>query len=646
MDLHRFVSELRRRKVFRVGGAYAALAFVLWQAADIAFPALGMPAWTVTAVVVLTLLGFPVALVLAWAFDITPAVVSRTDDEPAAAQIAGPAASLRTFRIAAAGGVLALALGGGAFFAFNTRATGATSGLERSLAVLPFENLSGDPDNEYFSDGITEDILVHLAGLADLQVISRSSVMAYKQAGRRPREVGAELGVAHVVEGSVRRDGTRVRIAARLVEAQTERQLWADTWDRELTDVFRIQAEIAQQIAHALRIRLSPAETARLAGDETVDPEAYDRFLRGRELVLVPTEESRLQGIALLREAVRMNPDFAAAHAQLSRGFTPLHRGPTREELDSAMAYAQRAIALAPDQVHGYIAQAAALRRSGRHEEAARIYQRAYELSPGDAVVMGGLGWAYAGLGRLDESLRWRRRAVALDPTAAYRHRQLAMTYAEFHAFDAAEAAYLEAVRLAPGNMPFQVEFFGLYLRRGDLAGAEARLQVLRDLAPESHQTLGSAGRLELLRGDTLAAIRYLEQASRAADRNEQDGSDESPGAIILLGYLHWLRGERQRAEAVFRPYQAWAEPRLEVGVDYAPIPYGLAVIHSLRGDAERALALLDHALALGLSPRSLDEMPLGGGLTEDARYLRRVEDLRAERARQRERALQEGLLE
>jgi adenylate cyclase len=322
-----FLHELKRRRVVRVAGVYAAVAFVVWQAADIAFPALHLPPWLVTAVVTLTIVGFPIALVLAWAFDITPDGVVRTDAAAARGDVPHVVVSralLRTHRIAAVGGVLVLALAGGAFVVFSGslgRAGQADEESDRSIAVLPFVNLSADAENEYFSDGITDDILAQLSKIADLKVISRSSVMAYKGAPRPIREIGEELSVAHVLEGSVRRDGRRVRIVAQLGEARTDRHVWAETYDRELTDIFEIQSEIAQQIVRALQARLSPAEQARIAAAATADPAAYDLYLRARQHSQRENEEGR-------RPRSRCSTRRCGS-TRTSRRRTPNSRGPT-----------------------------------------------------------------------------------------------------------------------------------------------------------------------------------------------------------------------------------------------------------------------------------------------------------------------------
>src|SRR4051794_35393365 len=241
----KFFSELQRRKVYRVAIAYIVAAWVLIQVATQVFPFYEIPNWAIRLVISTLVLGFPVALFLSWAFDITAAGIVRTDD------LANPAPP----------SVIP----------------------EKSIAVLPFENLSDDQQNTYFADGIQDDILSSLAKVADLKVISRTSVRQYRGEARNVREIGEALGVAYVMEGTVRREANRVRINAQLIDARTDLHVWNDTYDREMSDLFALQTELARRIAFALRANLSPREKASLQVHSTHDLDAYDLFLRARD---------------------------------------------------------------------------------------------------------------------------------------------------------------------------------------------------------------------------------------------------------------------------------------------------------------------------------------------------------------------------
>ena len=253
MQLKKFFKELKRRKVYRVAIVYPVVAWVLIQITTQTLPFFEVPNWTIRLVIFFLAIGYPVALILAWAYELTPAGLRLTDEVDAKA------------------GAPPL-----------TRPAGPIP--EKSIAVLPFENLSDDRENAYFADGIQDDILSNLSKIADLKVISRTSVRQYKSGARNLREIGEALGVAHILEGTVRRSGQRIRINAQLINARTDTHIWADTFDRELTDLFAVQSELAERITIELRANLSPREKASLHLHSTADLDAYENFLRARDL--------------------------------------------------------------------------------------------------------------------------------------------------------------------------------------------------------------------------------------------------------------------------------------------------------------------------------------------------------------------------
>src|SRR5437868_10657062 len=323
MNARRFFTELKRRKAYRVAVAYAVLAWLLIQIATQVFPFFEIPTWAVRLIVVALVLGFPVALLLSWAFDLTPSGIVRTEDVPP---------------------------------------TGVTARVvkspppEKSIAVLPFENLSDDQQNTYFADGIQDDILSSLAKVADLKVISRTSVRQYRTGTRNLREIGEPLDVAYVMEGTVRREANRVRINAQLIDARTDLHVWNDTYDREITDLFALQTELARRIAFALRANLSPREKASLQVHPTSDLDAYDLFLRARDLFRWSgsgdPRENGERALRLLDEAVTRDPHFALAHCLISRFHGELYwfgYDRSRARLTQAKVAADNALRLQPD---------------------------------------------------------------------------------------------------------------------------------------------------------------------------------------------------------------------------------------------------------------------------------------------------------
>src|SRR5213595_1115173 len=268
-----FFEELQRRKVYRVAAAYVIAAGFIIQMGSAILPAWELPNWTFRLVVVLLLIGFPIALILAWAFDVTPEGIRATEKTAAETYLR------RNMIILAAIGVIVSA---GAGFFLLPRIS--ARNIDKSIAVLPFENLSGDPDNTYFADGMQDDILTNLSKIGDLKVISRTSVMSYRGQARNVREIGKALGVSNILEGSVRRSGNKVRVNVQLIDATNDQHVWAEDYDGDLSDVFKIQTDLATKIASALQAKLSPTEKEQMTHKPTENSDAYLAFVQAHNL--------------------------------------------------------------------------------------------------------------------------------------------------------------------------------------------------------------------------------------------------------------------------------------------------------------------------------------------------------------------------
>src|SRR5438874_6098829 len=300
-----FFEEVKRRKVYRVAVAYVIAAGGIIQLASAAFPAWELPNWSLRLVIVLLLIGFPIALILAWAFDLTSQGV-KTTPAPAA-----PGSHLRrnVIMLVATGIIISAAAG----FFLLPRASARK--IDKSIAVLPFENLSDEKGNAYFADGIQDDILTNLSKIGDLKVISRTSVMPYRGHTSNIREIAKTLGVSSVLEGSVRREGNRVRVNVQLINANNDEHLWANNYDRDLTDVFAIQTDLAREIAGALQAKLSPTEKVQVERKPTENGEAYLAFLQAHTLFFQSMEdlEKLKQAEQLYERAIQLDPKFALA---------------------------------------------------------------------------------------------------------------------------------------------------------------------------------------------------------------------------------------------------------------------------------------------------------------------------------------------
>ncbi len=426
-----FFAELKRRRVGKVAIAYGTIAWLVTEASSVVLPALRLPDWTVTFIVVFLLVGFPVAMILAWIFDVGPQGIERTEplvNEPAATRV----------RLRMAYGAVVLLLMAGLGYLLYERGFGRAHAGQphNSIAVLPFTNLSGDPARDYFSDGMSEELLNLLSRVPGLQVASRTSSFAYKGRNLDIREVGRELGVETVLEGSVRQAGDQVRITAQLIDAESGFHLWSETYERRLEDIFRVQDEIAAAIVARLRIELAPQEQALAVRDKapTQNVQAYELYLQGRAAWKLRGEDNLKQAIDLYQRAIGLDPGFARAHAALASAYVVLP-GYTREEGDEAQflrlaeTSARQALSIDPNigEAHAVLAQMNAQRGDLLDAESGFFF--AISLEPNDPTPHHWYSLLLTRVGRIDRALEQARRAQELDPTSGVIAANLANTY-------------------------------------------------------------------------------------------------------------------------------------------------------------------------------------------------------------------------
>jgi adenylate cyclase len=457
----RLFADLKRRRVFRVMTVYGVVGFVVLQAADLLVPVLLLPEWTYRLMGLALLVGFPVAIALAWAFDLTGEGVRRTDPADAG-ELARIVAAPRRHRWPA--GVLALAasalLLGGAWLALGDRGPGGgrapggpspSPGGVPSLAVIPFADLGADPDDAWFADGLTEEVLNRLARTPGLKVAGRTSSFQFKGHDEDLRVVGARLGVGHILEGSVRRAGGRLRITAQLVSVADGFHLWSDSFDRQLDDVFAIQDDIARAIVDALRLELDATPAS---GAPTENLAAYERLLEARTLIARRGAQSLHRAILLLDEAVRLDPAFAPAWGALAQTHALLYWYDVDVSRSTALAHAeaaaQRALQLDPELASAHQVLGDVLRDRYRWLDAEASYRRALVLAPNDVEANSQYGQMLTRLGLGGAAIPFVERAAELDPLAAIAPAALGML--RHTAGDA--AAGMALVRRARGLAP------------------------------------------------------------------------------------------------------------------------------------------------------------------------------------------------
>jgi len=458
-----FFQELKNRRVYRVALGYIIAGSATVQVVGTVLPMFHTPDWAQQLVVVLIALGFPFALVLAWSFDVEAGTIKKTGAGPGETAVAN---RRRVWVVAAAGSVIAM-LGLGAYWFWHPRTTdlhlepgAAPVIVEKSIAVLPFENLSDDKQNAYFADGVQDEILTNLARVADLKVISRTSVMQYKSGVQRNlRDIAKTLGVSHVVEGSVQRSAGRVRVSAQLIDAKTDTHLWGESYDRDLADVFAIENELAEKIVSQLKSKLSPEEKAAIEQKPTADLVAHDLYIRAKTLIATavfstPEHESLSEAVRLLNQAIERDHAFALAYYQLAWAHDLLYFGGT-DHTPARLALADAAIQslahLRPDSGEVHLAVAKHLYWVYRDYDHAREELKLAQNSlPNDPLPFQILGFIDRRQGRWTESSKNLERAIELDPQNRGVLQQLANNYLCLRHYADAERVLDRAIALDP----------------------------------------------------------------------------------------------------------------------------------------------------------------------------------------------------
>jgi len=486
MNLSNFFQELKRRNVYKVAAAYAVVGWLLVQIATQVFPFFEIPNWAVRLIVLAIVIGFPIALVVAWAFELTPEGLKRTEEVDLPART-------RTKRYAwvyvmIVGALLSIGL----FLVGRYTAPGrvTTSGRpEKSIAVLPFENLSGDPQNAYFSEGVQDEILTRLAKIAELKVISRTSTQRFKSAPEDLRQIAQQLGVANILEGSVQKANDQVRVNVQLINALTDAHLWADTYDRKLTDIFAVESEIARTVAETLRAKLTGTAEHVLASRPTENPEAHQLYLKGLFYGSKRTAKDAQKSIEYYQQAAAIDPNYALAYAALAESywFLALYSYPQLNEVvPKARQLALKALELdnslaEPHSILGIICNT--YDRDFVCME--REQKLAIELNPNFSEGHRRYGLLLQNLGRFEEARIATRRALEIDPLSPVTNFQYARLLFYERKYDESEALSKKNVELDPDFWYAHWQLFYVYRMKRDYASAVEELAKVQDARGE-----------------------------------------------------------------------------------------------------------------------------------------------------------------
>jgi TolB-like protein/Flp pilus assembly protein TadD len=651
-----FFDELKRRKVYRVAIAYIVAGWALAQGLAQVLPLFEVSSSVIRVVIVLLLIGFPVALVLAWVFDVTPEGIRAT---PKA--LPGTHRRRNIITLATAGIVISAAAG----FFLLPRAT--AHKIDKSIAVLPFQNLSDEKENAYFADGVQDDVLTNLSKIGDLKVISRMSVMSYRGDGaRNAREIGKALGVGTLLEGSVRRMGNRVRVSVQLIDAENDRHLWAEDYDRDLTDVFAIQTDLARKIASALQAKLSPNENARLDRRPTKDSDAYLLYVQAHDYANRPDRlrETSLKAEQLYEQAIKLDPNFALAFAGLSIIESWMYHSyePTATRREKARRNADEALRLQPDLPEGHLALgysyyygdrdyqraltefeiakrdlpneadaysaiAAIQRRQGKWAESTANFEKSVSLDPKNASVLFNFGINYMAQRDFEAADKLFDRAIAVDPHSFSAHAMKSAMAIAWKGDVGFAANQLTSVppEFDPDGLVTAARIWVLTLQRNF---AEA-LQVVQQFRGEIfvYPERGPCpkafleGILYLRLGDKGKAQAALEQAKIVAERLVRDAPDD-PGRRAQLGAV--LAGLGKKEDAINEGKKAVdLLPESQDAFDGPQATAALAEIYAWVGEHDEAFRLLDHLLTVpsGLTVPTIKIDPVWDPLRKDPRF-------------------------
>jgi TolB-like protein/Tfp pilus assembly protein PilF len=571
MKSSNFFGELKRRNVYKVAVAYAVVAWLLMQIASQIFPFFEIPNWAVRLVVLLLLIGFPISLIIAWAFEATPEGIKRTKAADAAGQRSRGGAWIYIVLI---GAVLSVGLFFvGRYTAGNAtprQSEPATAVPEKSIAVLPLVNESGDPRDEYFSDGLSEELIAALAQISGLKVIGRSSSFRFKDRKEEPKTIGEKLGVSTLLEGTVRKQGERVRIVAELVNVADGIELWTRTFDRELKDIFAVQEEIARAVAESLKVTLLGLDTTSAQRAPLNNVEAHNAYLQGHFRSQRRNLDDYRKAVDYFDQAIRLDPDYALAYAERSEALTLIGdlSGQREPAWSKARSDAEKAVAIAPALAEAHAALGwVRFFVDWKFAEGLTELKRAKELSPSNPTANDLLARVIVYLGRIDEAERQARQAVELDPLSVATQFNLARVLFAAGKLDEADAAGRKVAELQPA------------------ASSSHRWQVL----------------VAVQRGDGETALREA----------QLEPDEDFRGFELALA--QYVRGDRKAADAALAGLIANAQKGLA---------YQIAQVYAVRGETDKAFEWLQIAFdSHDGGTLSLLIDPLLRGLQNDPRY-------------------------
>lgn len=598
MNLPKFFSELKRRNVYRVAVAYGVIAWLLIQAGSILFPTFDAPGWVMRVFVTALAAGFPISLIVGWVYELTPEGIKVTTTVAQDESIRRSTGRQLDFTII---GVLLLVIALMAYQRWGHRPDDSPDPNKKSIAVLPFESRSEDKANAYLADGIQDEILTHLSKIGDLKVISRTSTLHYKSAPENLPEIAKQLGVANILEGSVQKSGDRVRINVQLIRAANDSHLWAETYDRQVGDIFDVESEVSKAIAEQLRVELTGKGGQAVGTKPTDNPEAYDAYLRGLAYTLrgINFAANALAAQKHLREAVRLDPKFARAWALLARvdanGYLTTILQVTDALREEARQAAETALSLQPNLGEAVFAKGyyyyACLKD---YDTAVRYFEQAGRLLPNSSEIPEFLARIARRRGQWDRCLSYYDEAERLNPSNISLLTQHALTYMYLQRFPEALRKLDQVLDIKPDDAATIDRKAGIAQAEGDLARASVLLDSLNPNADDS-SILDSRVYQSILERRPAQMIPHLKEVLATSDPALGSSIGETR---FLLGWAQDLAGDYAAAQESWREARSVLEPFLKEQPGNWSLMGDLALISAALGDKAMAFELAERAMA------------------------------------------------
>jgi TolB-like protein/Flp pilus assembly protein TadD len=613
-----FFGELKRRNVYKVAVAYAIVSWLLVQVATQVFPFLEIPNWVIRLVIALVVIGFPIAVVIAWAFEATPEGIKRTEVADAMPTATTQKKHAWIYIVVICGAISVALFSLGRYTAGNKTAGATPNDISaKSIAVLPFESLSDDKANAYFATGIQDEILTRLAKIADLKVISRTSTQQYQSKAGNLSQVAKQLGVAHVLEGSVQKVNDQVRVNVQLINTQTDAHLWAETYDRKLIDIFTVESDIAKSIAESLQAKLTGREEQAIAVKPTTNSEAYDAYLRGlaAEGEVLHSVYAMEKAVGFYEQAVQLDPAFALAWSRLSRADSHVYSSPNdptgrrRDAAKRALDVAQKLQPNAPETLLALAYYQFGVLRD--YELAKTTFRAVSKVLPSNSEIPAALAWIARRQGHWDDTVAYYDQALLLDPRNTELLLYAADNYLDLRQFEAARKLYDRALDIRPDDPDVMAFKATLYQAEGNL---EEAAKLFREVNAETPSLVVFATKIIQLRLERNLgeAVRLLQ--ARVAQYHF--GSELEKGAFTKeLAFAQRLAGDSAGAKITAEQARNTLEPICKNQPENDFAATCLSQANAILG--EKNLALNEAGRAITLLPTAKNAV-LGPGSEEN----------------------------